>query len=62
MFDFMDLIRRKTGLVCEELNLGGGFGIYYTEEDRPASIETYADTVMEAGEEARNRYPLPLYC
>ncbi|MGI6552793.1 MAG: diaminopimelate decarboxylase [Bacillota bacterium] len=62
MFDFMDLIRRKTGLVCEELNLGGGFGIYYTEEDRPASIETYADTVMEAvREEARNReYPLPL--
>jgi len=62
MFDFMDVLRQKTGLVCKELNLGGGFGIYYTQEDAPASIETYATTVMEAvREEARIRqYPIPL--
>ena len=30
----------------EELDLGGGFGIYYTPEDTPADISSYADNVL----------------
>jgi len=35
-----------SGFINSELNLGGGFGIYYSEGDEPASINDYADTVM----------------
>lgn len=48
ILDFVKEIKEKTGLVVEELNLGGGFGIYYTDKDAPASISNYAETVMSA--------------
>jgi len=48
MLDFAKEMEEKTGLVLEELNIGGGFGIYYTEKDAPGSISNYADTVMGA--------------
>lgn len=31
------------GLDCKVLNVGGGLGIAYTDEDEPASIESYVD-------------------
>lgn len=48
MMDFAAEVTKTTGIDIEELNLGGGFGIYYTNADEPASIGTYADLVMEA--------------
>ncbi|HWJ02600.1 MAG TPA: diaminopimelate decarboxylase, partial [Verrucomicrobiae bacterium] len=39
-------IKAKTGVFVQELNLGGGFGIYYAEGDAPANIADYADLVM----------------
>lgn len=47
MMKFIADIREETGLAIEELNLGGGFGIYYSEGDEPASIEEFADLVMQ---------------
>lgn len=47
MFEFLVEIRKAAGLICEELNLGGGFGIYYTEEDTPAEIKNYAQAIMD---------------
>ncbi len=46
MMDFVGEITRTTGIEIEELNLGGGFGIYYTSADQPASLETYAQLAM----------------
>lgn len=46
MMGFVGEVARETGLVLAELDLGGGFGICYTDEDNPASIESYADAVM----------------
>ncbi|MBS3976945.1 MAG: diaminopimelate decarboxylase [Syntrophomonadaceae bacterium] len=54
MIDFIKEIKEKTGLTVEELNIGGGFGIYYTDKDAPASISGYAETVMAAVIEASN--------
>ena len=31
----------------EVLNVGGGFGIQYTDEDQPLSIETFVDTIVQ---------------
>ncbi|NPV90354.1 MAG: diaminopimelate decarboxylase [Firmicutes bacterium] len=41
-------IYRETGLEIKELNLGGGFGIYYAEGDEPSRIEKYAEAVTDA--------------
>lgn len=47
MLEFLLEIRKETSLVCQELNLGGGLGIYYTQEDEPVLIKDYANKVME---------------
>ncbi len=47
MMDFVSKVKAETGRQVEELNLGGGFGIYYTAGDKPANIKTYANLVME---------------
>lgn len=47
MMDFVHKVTKETGHKIDELNLGGGFGIYYAAGDKPASIKTYAALVME---------------
>lgn len=61
MFDFLVEIRTETGMICQELNLGGGFGIYYTEEDEPAEIKDYAAAIMDAVIKCagQHNYPQP---
>lgn len=41
MMDFTKEATEKTGLTFTELNLGGGFGVYYTEEDKPFDVAPY---------------------
>lgn len=50
MMNFIKQIFDETDFAIKELNLGGGFGIYYSEEDQPANIAEYADLVMETVE------------
>lgn len=60
MMEFVKEVTLKTGLKVEELNLGGGFGIYYTEADEPASVSKYADLVMTTVKEKSEEYGLIL--
>lgn len=46
MMDFYKQIKDELNITFEELNLGGGFGIYYSEEDEPANVKDYADLVI----------------
>ncbi len=48
MMQLMADIYRETGFVVEELNLGGGFGIYYSQGDAPKSVAVYADKIYAA--------------
>ncbi len=41
--DFAAQMREKLDFTLETLNLGGGFGIWYTDEDRKISPEGYAE-------------------
>ncbi|MGA8942116.1 MAG: diaminopimelate decarboxylase [Thermoactinomyces sp.] len=41
----LDHVYEETGYEIEILNVGGGFGIRYTEEDNPVSIEKYIQTI-----------------
>lgn len=41
--DFAAQMKKNYGFVTEELNLGGGFGIWYTDEDKKIPPEGYAE-------------------
>lgn len=45
MTDFMLLVKNTFGVEFEELNMGGGFGIYYEGDDKVFTKETYANHV-----------------
>lgn len=61
MVSFLDEIRQITGVVLEELDLGGGLGVYYSEGDTPVSIATCVGTIAAAVKECCRelRFPLP---
>jgi diaminopimelate decarboxylase len=48
------------GLTVQELNIGGGLGIRYTESDDPPSIETWVKVVAESVAQACQAEQVPL--
>ncbi len=48
MLGFIKDIKDETGHIINELDLGGGFGIHYTDEDRPKPIEQYCEAILNA--------------
>ena len=61
MIDYMADTLKRTAYHLEELNLGGGFGIYYVSGDEPAQIADYAKAVQDALENAcqKRNFPRP---
>ncbi|URZ17705.1 diaminopimelate decarboxylase [Clostridium felsineum] len=50
MFKFIKQIKEETGYEIKELDLGGGFGIYYTEKDKPKTAKQFCTAILnEAG-------------
>ncbi len=50
MTDFYLRVKTELGYEFDTINLGGGFGIYYTDEDRKLSVEGYAEYIRAVGE------------
>ncbi len=48
MLQFFARIRQELGITFSFLNLGGGFGIHYTEKDEAIPYEDYMEAVSEA--------------
>ena len=61
MLGFISEIKKKLNYEIYGLNLGGGFGIRYTENDDPSPFETYLEKVSEVvkSECARLEIKLP---
>jgi len=59
MTGFIAESHRKNGHSPEELNLGGGLGIRYTQEDVPPTLEHFAGLVTEAIGNAIATHDLP---
>ncbi len=61
MITFMDDFRKKTGKVLPELNLGGGFGVKYLENDGALPFKLYMEKVSTALKEKAEEldYPIP---
>lgn len=56
LFDQMVRINEKFGLALNELNLGGGLGVKYTNVDHPPSTFEIADIIINALEENIKKY------
>jgi diaminopimelate decarboxylase len=56
---FLDSVRQETGYEVKVLNLGGGFGIRYTDEDDPVEIETFVETITQEVAVAWSKRNLP---
>ncbi len=58
---FLEEVREQTNYVVKVLNVGGGFGIRYTDSDTPLTLETYVRAVTSAVREQFTvcNYPLP---
>lgn len=46
MLGFMAAVKKELGFEAEILNMGGGFGIYYTDEDPKFTVADYADYLL----------------
>lgn len=60
MLGFMLNMKKETGCILEVLNLGGGFGIRYTQSDPVIDYDEYMSCVCDAFKEACERYALPV--
>ena len=61
MMGFMLRVREKTGFTASVLDLGGGFGVRYTEEDPLIDIASFIEAAagIVTGSCERESYPLP---
>jgi diaminopimelate decarboxylase len=46
MLGFLNRVKTQCGYITEELNLGGGFGVYYTNGDNPVNLETCLQNML----------------
>ncbi|MGL4742057.1 MAG: diaminopimelate decarboxylase [Sarcina sp.] len=62
MLELMDEIHTKCGMRIPELDLGGGFGVYYTEADNPRTTREYCEAIINRVDEVCERlnYPTPI--
>lgn len=60
----ISLIKDKFGITFDEVNIGGGLGVKYTEEDLPPSVFDVADLIIRTLNSVIKKYslePLTLY-
>ena len=60
MGDFMKECKDRFDFDCELLDIGGGLGIAYRQEDIPADVREFARTVAEALKHEMARLDLPM--
>ncbi|MEN6614726.1 MAG: diaminopimelate decarboxylase [Armatimonadota bacterium] len=48
MIDFIRQVKAETGTLIEVLDIGGGLGVRYVEQDNPPSIDEFAKVVSES--------------
>lgn len=58
MLNLIKRIKDETGYLIRELDLGGGFGIYYSEEDKPRETREYCDAILNKVDEVCNEIDL----
>ena len=60
VMEFTKKVQEKLCLTISVLNLGGGFGVYYTEEDRPFELAEFLREYIEVVERESDNFGLNL--
>ena len=60
VMEFTRKVQERLGLTISVLNLGGGFGVYYTEEDRPFELAEFLREYIEVVERESDNFGLDL--
>lgn len=60
MMNLIKSIREAVGYEIKELDLGGGFGIYYKYGDAPRETEEYCSAILERAEDKARELGIPL--
>ena len=60
VMEFTQKVQERLGLTISVLNLGGGFGVYYTEEDRPFELAEFLKEYIEVVERESDNFGLDL--
>ena len=60
VMEFTQKVQERLGLTISVLNLGGGFGVYYTEEDRPFELAEFLREYIEVVERESDNFGLDL--
>lgn len=55
MFNIAKEIKDKLNIVVEEIDLGGGFGVYYKDGDNPKSIEEFTGLIKAKAQYMANK-------
>ncbi|MFA5524108.1 MAG: diaminopimelate decarboxylase [Tissierellales bacterium] len=46
MMDFIKVVSKECGVIIKELNLGGGFGVYYSNGDNPIELNSFLRNML----------------
>lgn len=60
MMGFIKTIKEEFNYEIQELDLGGGFGIYYTEKDEPRTTKEYCETIINKADEVSKKLDIKL--
>ena len=55
MFNLVKKIKKNMDYLIKEVDFGGGFGIYYTKEDKPLETSEYCEAIINKAEEVSSR-------
>ena len=64
MTDFLIEVEKETGVMLEEINFGGGYGVHYTIKDEPLTPAEHMSTLIDAlkKECAKKNIAIPNIC
>lgn len=60
LFNVLENWNQEFGFIPEVINLGGGFGIRYTEDDDPLPNEQYVEAIIKQVKEEANRLQMSM--
>lgn len=59
MFGIIKKVKEKMDYLIKEVDFGGGFGIYYTQEDKPLETSVFCETIVNKADEVANKLNIP---
>ncbi|NLU09841.1 MAG: diaminopimelate decarboxylase [Tepidanaerobacter acetatoxydans] len=60
MIQFAKTVNERYGFRTKEIDFGGGFGIRYTEKDKPLAVKNYIEVLVESVKKACEKYDVPI--